>query len=133
MRLAQVLLNSNVFYWYSRAFGDGFLLGTDILGSFPIPDQVDADYVDLALRLDSVLNECTTFQVYRGERVPSYNFNTRMDLLLDIDAWILRHVAPDLDVPANFFAQSKSNSFLHTLDVTALIRSEEVLDPEVLE
>ena len=52
--------------------------------------------------------------------VPNYNFNKRMDILLDIDAWIVKHVAPDLNLPQDIFAQYKSNSFLRPLDLSAL-------------
>jgi hypothetical protein len=98
--LARVLINSNVFFWYWRCFGDGFLLGTGSVGGFPVPDNLDDEFTDLAERLDLALPECTTYKMYRGERIPSCNFNKRMDILLDIDAWIVKHVAPDLDCRA---------------------------------
>ena len=60
MDLARVLLNSNVFYWYWRAFGDGFCLGTDLVASFPIPNHVDDEYTNLAKLLDAVQEQCAT-------------------------------------------------------------------------
>ncbi len=122
--LARVLLNSNIFYWYWRSFGDGFHLNIEIVGNFPIPDNIDNKYVDLASNLDNILEECTTSKMYRGERIPSYNFNRRMDVLLDIDEWIVKQVAPDLDLPRDIFAQYKSNSFLRPLDLSAILRAE---------
>jgi hypothetical protein len=124
MDLARVLINSNIFYWYWRAFGDGFCLGVDLVGSFPIPNLLDNQYIGLAERLDSILATCTTFAKYRGERVPSYNFNQRMDVLINIDEWIVKQVAPDLDLPRDIFAQYKSNSFLRPLDLSAILGTE---------
>ncbi len=118
--LARVLLNSNVYFCYWRAFGDGFHQNVEIIGGFPIADGLDGQHTAYARRLDGAMSECTTFKVYRGERIPSFNFNKRMDILLDIDDWIVRHVAPDLNLPRDIFAQYKSNSFLRPLDLSAL-------------
>jgi hypothetical protein len=63
--------------------------------------------------------------MYRGEKVPSYNFNKRMDVLIELDEWILKQVSPDLDLPSDIFAQSKSNSFLRPLDLSALSEASE--------
>jgi hypothetical protein len=131
LKLAQVLINSNVFFWYWRAFGDGFLLSVDILGGFPLFTPKNLDYLDFSRRLDLALEECTVYSKVNGESVPSYNFNKRMDILLDIDAWIVRHVAPDLGLPRDIFAQYKSNSFLRPLDLTALtMQANEGVDDE---
>lgn len=124
MDLVRVILSSNVFFWYWRAFGDGFHLNVDIVGDFPIP-ETDHQYSNLAYKLDSVTEECTTFKMYRGEKIPSFNFNKRMDILLDIDSWIVKHVAPDLNIPRDIFAQYKSNSFLRPLDLSALTGTSE--------
>lgn len=123
--LARVLLNSNVFFWYWRAYGDGFALGVEVVGAFPVPDGIDGAYRTLASRLDQVQEECTTFKMYRGEKIPSFNFNKRMDLLLDIDSWIVGHVAPHLVLPHDVFAQYKSNSFLRPLDLSSLAEEPE--------
>ena len=50
MDLARVLINSNVFYWYWRAFGDGFLLSVDVVGNFPVPKNYDDGYLYLVLQ-----------------------------------------------------------------------------------
>lgn len=128
--LARVLINSNVFYWYWRSFGDGFLLGVDVVGAFPTVQTCDNGYLTLASKLDAALVECTTFKMYRGEKIPSYNFNRRMDILLEIDDWIVRQVAPDLDLPRSIFAQYKSNSFLRPLDLSMLMAVEDGTDNE---
>jgi hypothetical protein len=121
MNLARILINSNVFYWYWRAFGDGFLLGVDFVGSFPAPYPADDRYTELAAALDSVMASCTTYQSRLGESIPNYNFNRRMDILLQIDDWIVGQVGPDLNLPRDIFAQYKSNSFLHPLDLRVLV------------
>jgi len=120
--LACALLNSNVFFWYWRSYGDGFLLGVDVLRGLPVPNTIDDndECVGFVRRLEEVLPECTTFKKYRGEQIPNYNFNRRMDILLDIDDWIVKHVAPDLKLPRDIFAQYKSNSFLRPLDLSAI-------------
>lgn len=125
MDLARVLINSNVFYWYWRAFGDGFHLNVDLLNFFPIPKVGSAGYHTLAARLDDVLEDCSSFKMFQGRKIPNYNFNKRMDILLDIDDWIVRQVAPELDLPRDIFAQYKSNSFLRPLDLSALVANDE--------
>jgi hypothetical protein len=122
--LARVLINSNVFFWYWRAFGDGFLLGVEILGAFPIPDNIDTQYLSLAASLDEVIPECTTYKLYRGEKIPSCNFNKRMDVLLRIDEWIANKVAPDLELPREAFTRQKSNSFMRPLNLQELATAE---------
>lgn len=122
--LARVLINSNIFFWYWRAFGDGFLLGVEILGAFPIPNNIDTQYLSLASSLDEVVSECTTYKMYRGEKIPSYNFNKRMDVLLRIDEWIVNKVAPDLGLPREAFTRQKSNSFMRPLDLRELAIAE---------
>ncbi len=95
-----------------------------LVGSFPILYHLDNQYIELAERLDSILATCTTFAMYRGEKVPSYNFNKRIDVLIDIDEWIAKQVAPDLNLPRDIFAQYKSNSFLRPLDLSAILVAE---------
>ncbi len=68
----------------------------------------------------SAAEQCTTYQIKWGEKIPNYNFNKRMDILLDIDEWIVKHVAPDFSLPRDIFAQYKSNSFLRPLDLSQL-------------
>ena len=121
MNLCRVLLNSNIFYWYWRSFGDGFLLGVEVVGLFPIPKVSNDKFNVLAALLDSIMDECTTFKKYRGEKIPSYNFNKRMDVLLEIDAWIVSQIAPDMDLPRDIFAQTKSNSFMRSLAIEEVV------------
>ena len=110
--LARVLLNSNVYFWYWRTFGDGFHQNVDIVGNFPVGSYPWHEVSTFAKKLDAIAPECASFKMYRGEKIPSYNFNRRMDVLLDLDEWIIARVAPTLKLPREIFAQSKSNSFL---------------------
>jgi hypothetical protein len=71
------------------------------------------------------MDDCATSHGKLGEQIPNYNFNRRIDILLEIDEWIVRHVAPDLNLPRNIFAQYKSNSFLRPLDLLALMGASE--------
>jgi hypothetical protein len=120
MRLVHVLLNSNIFYWYVRAIGDGFLLGVDTIGSFPVPNAPGNEYLTLSQKLDMAMSECATYQSYRGQQVISYNFNKRIDILMEIDRWLVSKVAPELDLPDNIFVQAKSNSFLRPFNLGEL-------------
>jgi len=115
-------LNSNVYYWLWCVLGDGFHVTTENIHSMILPNAVQDDPKVLLLR-DKLLNaaeECATYQMKWGEQIPNYNFNKRMDILLEIDDWIVSHVAPDLNLPRDIFAQYKSNSFLRPLDLAAL-------------
>jgi hypothetical protein len=123
--LAFVLLNSNVHFWYWFALGDGFLTNVEMTGSFPVPPLPREEVQHLAARLYDAMDDCVTCENRRGEAVPAYNFNKRMDILLEIDDWIVQHVAPDLDLPRDAFAQYKSNSFLRPLDLSALVNAPE--------
>ena len=118
--LAAILINSNVHYWYWMAFGDGFVTNVDAVANFPFPELPEEEAQELATKLFNNLEECRIEQVSSGLTIPNYNFNKRMDILLEIDDWIVKHVAPDLDLPRDIFAQYKSNSFLRPLDLSAL-------------
>jgi hypothetical protein len=124
--LAIVALNSNVFYWLWRVLGDGFHVTGEVVGSMILPTvkQGDMDALLLYNRLLDAAEECATYHNKWGERIPNYNFNERMDILLDIDEWIVSHIAPDLKLPRDIFAQYKSNSFLRSLDVSGILEAE---------
>jgi len=89
-----------------------------ILPDVPVDDTTVAQ---LRNSLLGATKECVTYHKKWGEYIPNYNFNKRMDILLDIDDWIVQQVAPDLDLPRDIFAQYKSNSFLRPLDLSALV------------
>ena len=83
-----------------------------------LPEIQEDDQETIFLR-DALLQaaeECATYQNKKGERIPNYNFNKRMDILLAIDTFIVKYIAPDLELPQNIFALYKSNSFLRPLN-----------------
>ena len=125
--VAMVTLNSNVFYWLWFVQGDGFHITGDntiamLLPKVPIGD---AETVCLRDALLNAANSCATYMTMRGQQVPNYNFNKRMEILLDIDAWIVKHVAPDLNLPRDIFAHYKSPSFLRPFELSATNGAEE--------
>ena len=124
--VAMLALNSNVFYWLWCALGDGLDVTTDNIEMMVIPDVSEDDLETLRLR-DTLLNvtaECITYQNKGGGRILNYNFNKRIDVLIDIDEWIVRHVASNLNLPRGIFAQYKSNSFLRSLDLSGIMHTE---------
>ena len=123
--LAMVLINSNIHYWYWLSYGDGFLTNVDVLAKFPTPDLKEKKIEEFSSRLYRALDECVTYQSKQGELIPNYNFNKRMDILLDIDEFILREIVPDLNLPRDIFAQYKSISFLQPINLAKLISSDE--------
>ncbi|MHB1463293.1 MAG: Eco57I restriction-modification methylase domain-containing protein [Armatimonadota bacterium] len=115
--LMGLLINSNVFYWYWRVFGDGFVINVDTISCFPVPEIPMEEVSSLADELWTVAPACRV-SMTRGIEVPNYNFNKRMDILLKIDEMIIRHVTHDLALPCGIFANSKSHSFLRPLDLS---------------
>ncbi|HEU5374047.1 MAG TPA: hypothetical protein VFV38_01280 [Ktedonobacteraceae bacterium] len=124
--VAMVALNSNVFYWLWCVLGDGLDVTTDNIEAMAIPDVPENDLEVLRLRntLLDITEECTTYHSKGGISIPNYNFNRRMDVLIDIDAWLVRSLAPNLILPRDIFAQYKSNSFLRPLDLSEIIQTE---------
>lgn len=120
------IINSNVFYWYWRSRSDGFWVSREQILSMPLPDlQIDnEELLRLAERLWKDSGDYAVEQNINGKQITSYYFNKRMDILLDIDAWIVQHVAPELNLARDTFAQYKSNSFLRPLDLSALGKEE---------
>lgn len=113
-RYALALISSNVFYWHWRVFGDGFDVTLRNVLRFPLPaPEPDSAQLDrLAAKLMAAVPECRVTKLNAGKLIANINFNKRMDILLEIDDWIISLVAPDLELPRGIFAESKSNSFL---------------------
>jgi hypothetical protein len=107
------ILNSNVFYWYWRARSDGFWVSRDQILSMPVPEFTKHDgLLELANTLWEHSENVAVRQNFNGKMVTTYYFNRNMEILLDIDNWIVKHTAPDMILPRDIFAQYKSNSFL---------------------
>lgn len=110
--LAMILLNSNIFFWFWRVYGDSFHVTSGLVERCPVFDPQDEEFIEIANNLYDALPTCTVYKGYRGMDVPNVNFNKRMDLLWQADQWIIRHVAPDLGISSEDFLWGKSNSFL---------------------
>lgn len=108
--LAALLINSNVFFWLWRVYGDSFHVTLKWVADCPVFEPLDDEYIHIASELFEALPECTVYKGYRGVKVPNVNFNKRLDLLCKADWWIIRHVAPDLGVTPEDFLRAKSNS-----------------------
>ena len=130
---ALAILNSNVFYWYWRAISDGFWVTHEHLAGMPIPrkGQSEDEIRSLGEQLWNAADECRASHVWCGKRIATHNFNKRMDILIDIDDWIVKQVAPDMDLPRDIFAQYKSNSFLHPENIPGLGGSADAGDEEL--
>ena len=116
--IAMVTLNSNIFYWLWCVLGDGFHVTSENTEAMVLPEVRKDDQEAFLLR-DALLRataECATYQNKKGERIPNYNFNKRMDILLAIDNFIVERIAPDLELPQAVFAEYKSNSLLQRLN-----------------
>lgn len=107
---AFVLLNSNVFFWLWRVSGDGFDVTMSTISSCPIFRPSNSLHSKIAEEMYQALPECTVYKAYRGVNVPNVNFNLRMDLLFKADDWIIKNIAPDLELSSLDFLWSKSNS-----------------------
>lgn len=123
--LAFVVLNSNVFYAYWCIFGDGFHVTADNVTSMFVPMAGRDELPGFKEALLQAAEDCQTAHQKADAQIQNIDFNKRMDILLDIDSWIVRHVAPALVLPHDVFAQYKSNSFLRPLDLSSLAE-----DPE---
>ena len=88
--LAFILISSNVFYWFWRAFGDGFDVAPRDVYDFPLPNMfIQQEKIDkLAEKLNSVIPECRVYKLNGGKLIPNINFNKRPDILQQIDQWI---------------------------------------------
>jgi hypothetical protein len=110
--IAIVLLNSDVFFWFWRVFGDGFDVHSGLVERVPAPSAADAECRSLAEDLQDAAAACTVYKGYRGVKVPNVNYNLRMDLLWRADEWLIHQIAPDLGLTPLDFIWAKSNSFL---------------------
>ena len=93
-------------------YGDSFHVTSTWIGLCPVFEPCNDDFLDIAQKLYEALPACTVYKGYRGVAIPNVNFNKRLDLLMQADEWIIRHVAPDLNVSPKDFLWGKSNSFL---------------------
>jgi hypothetical protein len=99
----------------------------------PIPKVQNSDLVKLKELAQKLWDgaEIENSKKMGEKQVRNYYFDKRMDILLEIDDWIVRHVAPELDFPKDIFAQYKSHSFLHPLDLQMLMQIPDLGDVQM--
>jgi hypothetical protein len=109
--LAQVVLNSNLFFFWYRAWGDGFDVTQSLVASCPVPPEPAEGLRALAGEVSRAQKECTVFKAYRGVDVPNVNYNLRMDLLLACDDWLWSHLDLGSELPWRDLLHYKSSSW----------------------
>lgn len=109
--LSLLAINSNLFFWWYRVYGDGFDVTQDIVESFPLPELTESLRDDLAARLRQSIERCRVFKGYRGLQVPNVNLNQELDLLMHIDKEFLAAVGQPETLTRTLML-SKSNSFI---------------------
>jgi hypothetical protein len=113
--LAMLLLNSNVFFWWYRLFGDSFDVFLWLVKSCPVPPQVkfNAEFHQLVNETYMAINSSAVAKKYRGVDVPNVNLNLSMKTLQKIDRWILSQSTFALAKPLDWYdlLRYKSNSW----------------------
>ena len=91
-------LNSNIFYWFWRTYGDGFHVTKKLILEFPIPKKwLDnlKPAVSLGNDLISHIGACGVSKRNAGKSVDNVNFNSQMELLILIDRLYLKSMGID--------------------------------------
>jgi len=93
-QIAEVILNSSLFYWYWRISGDGFHLTRTIINNFPLPQSLSSDTLlttNLTARLVSVREGCRTSKLNKGRLAYNVNYNLAPPVVLELDRALARH------------------------------------------
>tara|TARA_B110000003_G_scaffold133666_1_gene135638 strand:+ start:12234 stop:14210 length:1977 start_codon:yes stop_codon:yes gene_type:complete len=113
--IAHVILNSNLFYWWWRVFGNGFQIDTKNVLSFPWIPISKSEAEKLSKKLISCADECTVYKRNAGKDIPNINYNKRQDILQEIDQLLLKSIGM---VPHSRIFECKTNSLKY--DMSAL-------------
>lgn len=108
-----MILNSNVFYWWWRVYGNGFQLEKKDIVKFPllpIDPKIAEKY---SKKLDAAIDECRVFKHNAGKQIPNINYNYRQDILKEIDALLLESIGL---IPHARIFTCKSNSLRGKMD-----------------
>lgn len=111
LALGLLAINSNLFFWWYRVYGDGFDVTKDLVESFPLPELTEPLRLNLSAQLREAIKRCLVFKGYRGLQVPNVNLNQELDLLMLIDKAFLASVGQP-EALARTLMLSKSNSFI---------------------
>lgn len=102
-----VLLNSNVFYWWWRVFGNGFQVEQKDVDSFPLIQISQKIAKKYSISLIEAEEHCVVFKRNAGKDIPNINYNYNQELIQKIDAEIFKALRIKHN-PAVFL--SKTNS-----------------------
>lgn len=105
------ILNSNVFYWWWRVFGNGFQVEEKLIVNFPLfeinhPEQHSK-------RLINSEKTCHTEKKNADKIIPNVNYNMHAEVLIDVDKAIFKLLGLKY---CDFHFRSKSNSLFEKLD-----------------
>jgi hypothetical protein len=111
--LVQVLLNSDLFYWYWRITDGGFSVSLNTISSLPLPPErniakkeLEISKIARKLRSKTIMDTCRVVKSNKGEKI-NYKFDKEKRLMADIDNLV--HELYGLDNKYAFHAH-KSNS-----------------------
>lgn len=107
------LLNSNVFYWWWRVFGNGFQVEQRDVDSFPLLDLTPEAAKRFSRALIDSEEGCLVFKRNAGKNIPNINYNYAQGLVHKIDDEIFKTL--HMESLAEVFI-SKTNSLHNKMD-----------------
>jgi hypothetical protein len=107
------LLNSNVFYWWWRVFGNGFQVEQRDVDSFPLLDLNPEAAKRFSRALIDLEEDCLVFKRNAGKDIPNVNYNFAQGLVGEIDDEIFKTL--HMENLAEVFI-SKTNSLHNKMD-----------------
>ena len=107
------LLNSNVFYWWWRVFGNGFQVEQRDVDSFPLLDLTPEAAKRFSRALIDSEEDCLVFKRNAGKDIPNVNYNYAQGLVHEIDDEIFKTL--QIENLAEVFT-SKTNSLHNKMD-----------------
>jgi len=108
-----ILLNSNVFYWWWRVFGNGFQVEQRDVDSFPLFDIAPETAKRFSRALIDSEEDCLVFKRNAGKDIPNINYNYAQSLVHTIDDEIFKTL--HIENLAEVFI-SKTNSLHNKMD-----------------
>ena len=104
-------LNSNVFYWWWRVFGNGFQVEEKLILNFPLL-EINQPNQHSKLLIDSE-RICHTEKKNADKIIPNVNYNKQAAVLIGVDKAIFEILGLKY---RDFHIKSKSNSLFERLD-----------------
>ena len=107
------ILNSNVFYWWWRVFGNGFQVEQRDVDSFPLLDLTPETAKRFSRALIDSEKDCLVFKRNAGKDIPNINYNYAQGLVREIDDEIFKTL--QMENLTEVF-MSKTNSLHNKMD-----------------